>query len=211
MEAINSLALLVKNMLKADSISTGSGKIPSIFKAVVKEVDGNSILLAWQNQTIKAKLETTAQKGETLVLQLKEEKDGQLFYRVLARFVEEQQYNSTGWQVLLTPTGNKKPSFLRVQYYSSSKGGETPGSTCLDIVFPTHSFGFVGIRFFSLQKPYPCCFLVEKEEYGKVLQNSASVWFADMDPGDFPVTLQQFRIIDRNELVKDSSLLNHRA
>ncbi len=210
MEALSALALLLKGIVKTDLKSATPLKIPSLFQATVKEVDGNNILLAWKNETIKAKLETTAKKGETLILQFKGEKDGQHFYRVLARSAEGAQDNCTGWHVLLSPEEEMRPAFLTVKHYRNNSGGAAKNAY-LDIIFPTDSFGFVGIRILSYQKPYPCCFLVEKEEYGKILYDSASLWFADLDPDDFPITLRQFQVMDRKELVRDSSLFNQRA
>lgn len=209
MQPISSIALILKSIIGADLQTATTQELPHIIKAIVNKVDVNKVSLAWNNQQIEARLETVVKKGETLLLQHNGKKDGQHYYKILARLEEQQQTNNyTGLQAVIFTEG-KKPALLTVRNYNKADAQLT--SPCLDIVFPTVSFGFVGIRVFSFNKPYPCCFLVEKEEYGKLFQDLTSVWFAGTGEDKFPVNFQPFHVISGKEYMKGSTILDRKA
>ncbi|UNC91920.1 hypothetical protein [Candidatus Contubernalis alkaliaceticus] len=209
MDAVSSIASFIKNIIGTNLQTDSTQIIPHLFSAKVSKVEGDQVLLKWNNQFISARLETTAKIGETLLLQFNGENDGQQLYKVLARSEQGQQDNYMGWQLLLYPEDKNHPTLFTVRHYKNKAGGLK--DPCMDIVFPTSSLGFVGIRFFSFRKPFPCCFLVEKEECGELLQSTAAVWFSGFDKNEFPVTFQQFQVINTNEYLRGSSFLNQKA
>ncbi|NLP36694.1 MAG: hypothetical protein GX357_03480 [Firmicutes bacterium] len=179
--------------------------LPNVLTAEVKEISGKAVILRWQHKLIHAVLETKVKEGEKLLLQLTDEKDGLKYYKVLARYSEDIDPN-IGWYTLQLPEQEMNPPFIAVK--KQKKSANTP--FWLDIVLPTANMGIVGVRIYSLQKPYPCSFLVENKEYGKLLTDSALSWLAAVNGEELPLELKPFVLIRRQDYLQ-SSLFDHKA
>ncbi|NLC11631.1 MAG: hypothetical protein GX767_05195 [Firmicutes bacterium] len=82
----NFLFASIKEILKTNNITiNSSGSLPERFSAKVKEIIQGQALLVRGEQVFAAKLDVPVKKGEYLLLQFMEQKDGHLYYRVLAR------------------------------------------------------------------------------------------------------------------------------
>ena len=209
MQSINSITGILKSMFSTGLDGQSALKIPPVFAAVVADVTENKVTLLWQDKKIDAKLETAVKKNERLLLQLTEEKDGQQFYKVLARSQEGQTDSSVYWHTVVVSNGEMTPYYLVVKEYRQSKKNN-PSSPFLDIVFPTANLGFAGLRILSCEKPYSCCFLVEEADCGKLLTDMTVKWLADSKEV-IPITLKPFSIIRRQDYLHNSPVINRKA
>lgn len=82
----NFLFASIKEILKTNNITiNSSGSLPERFSAKVKEIIQDQALLVRGEQIFAVKLDIPVRKGEYLLLQFIEQKNGHLYYRVLAR------------------------------------------------------------------------------------------------------------------------------
>lgn len=201
MTSIQAITFLIKNLVGSD---TGTSDLPKIIQATVKSVDAGRVLLIWNQKQIEAMLETQVRVGETLLLRFREKKEGQDYYRILARFEEEPAGSHGGLQAVIYAEENH-PTVVSLKRYGKA---EHEGVPCFDIVIPTANFGFMGIRVFTLNKPYHCCFLVEKEEYGRLFQDLAAIWFSDELP---QVVFRSFQLINSKNYGTQNAILDRKA
>lgn len=210
MQAIYSIAAILRNMIGTELAAESALKLPPIFTAVVSDVTANKVTLLWQHKKIDAILETTVTKNERLLLQLFEEKNGQQFYKVLGRSEEGQLNNNIYWHTVVLPKSEMTPYYFMVKEYRQRKN-DTLSNPYLDIVFPTANLGFVGIRVLSCHNPYHCCFLVEETGYGTLLTDSASRWLDNSGDKELPIKLMPYAIIRRQDYLRSSSGINRKA
>jgi len=208
MHVLRILPAFIKELLPLQQHNQQASVLPRLLTAEVQEISGKTVIIKWQHKLIHAVLETQVKKGEKLLLQLTAEKDGLKYYKVLARYNEDVDPN-TSWYTLVLPeqeiNQEMRPPFIAVKKHK--KADNTP--FWLDIVLPTQSMGIVGVRIYAFQKPYPCSFLVENQEYGKLLTDSVSAWLTAAGL-ELPIEFKPFVLIRRHEYFPHS-LLDRKA
>lgn len=183
--------------------------LPRMLTAEVQEISGNIVIIKWQHRLLHAVLETQVKKGEKLLLQFTGEKDGLNYYKVLARYNDDSDLNTSFYTLMLPEPENRQelhPPFIYVK--KQKKHDNSP--LWLDIVMPTQNMGMAGVRLYSLQEPYACSFLVENEEYGKLLTESARAWLLAATGEELPIEFKPFVLIRRQEYFP-TSLVDQKA
>lgn len=196
---------LLKNLRiseKNAAITSAKQKLPAQFVALVKKVGKELVLLEWGSSTFYAGIEVPVKEGELLLLKLREESQGKQFYRVLARSSAEGRSAETMiWHVFSGQEGKTQPSLFKVRYAQQQRGrgySDEADGPSLEIGFQTQNLGFIVVRVSSFAKPYVCRLLVEKAEYGELLQPSLAAFRDQLDEEALPINLLPYKIVSAN-------------
>ncbi len=211
------LAGIFKNLVVEKSSATGSNdstalKLPVKFIAIIKKINQELALLTWKGKSFYVQIDTPVKENELLLLQLKKESQGKQFYQVIARSPAEGENScTTSWYVFPPQRENTPPlPFLKLNYFQHQKRNydDEPTGPSLEIALQTRHLGFIILRFSSFTSPYTCRLLVEREDYGTLLQSSLSLLQEQLEKQSLPIIFLPFKVISSPNKKTDETELN---
>ncbi|NLC50692.1 MAG: hypothetical protein GX764_00070 [Firmicutes bacterium] len=196
MSSVNLFGDLLKSLFVSgkNPLSSESGKLPARFLGLVMEVKGELALLNWQGEPFYVKIEVPVKKGELLLLELKEEKDAKRIYRVLARSTPTEKDELIEWDLFLHEKVNT-PLYIKARYFPRRKGNsnEPADKPCLELSIKTQNLGLITLSVLTLAKPYKCRFIVERKEFGEVVESSLRL-LLEQSAERLPVEFLPYRV-----------------
>jgi len=178
------LSQLLQQIVQGEKAASPSGEAarPQLLVAKVLGRRDNLVLLRWLDQEILARLDASAAPGETLLLQLKEVKDGRYYYKILSRFRGDQPPESAGSgeeEPVQYGIFNPGPAYgdyppVLVRFRSAGGGRAAAGKqVLLELFVETANLGLILIRAGRGERGLFCHLLVENRETGELLDREA--------------------------------------
>lgn len=191
----------VINKLTTGKITRSGSAIPETLVAKVTGLKGDAAVLRWEGGSFTALLNARVTTGENLLLRYTGRREGQSYYRIMARLPASGENRlpgnrgAAGEPLLfgLMPASSaergSRPALVR--FLPPGKRPVTSGKEqepLLELFLDTESFGLVLVRFYYEQKNrLQCKFVVESREAGYKLEHEAQRLIAEGKHNDSQV------------------------
>ena len=113
----------------------------------------------------------------------------------MARSTPTEKDDLIEWDLFLNER-LENPLYLKARYFPSRKGNsnELADKPCLELSMKTQNLGLITLSVQTLSKPYRCRFIVERKEFGEVIERSLRL-LIEHSTERIPVELLPYRVL----------------
>lgn len=177
-KSLAALVKLARNLIAVQEtgLTTKSRmQLPDLFIALVKQSGEDEAVLSWKGKVFQARIEVPVREGEKLLLELTKQENGVKHYRMAARSPEFEYEGAQAnqWHLFYRLDDRSSPYLVQLFYHrrrakKSEKAGAAEATWEMKVY--TLHFGQVYVQLSGCDNTYCCRLIVEKKEYGELLQ-----------------------------------------